>query len=352
MWPICGIFWIGPDGRLWPIARSATSRAFSNASGNGKLADQGVDGRAARESATMDGGVTNTISVPKPPAPSGIAVRGFQVTLSSLPPGLFRFPASANHALCLIVGNPVRCTGRVGGKLQRWVQGSGDMEVIPAGLPGVWEDDDPAEMLTLALSPEFLGRIAEGMERYPDRVELRHQFQVREPRIEHIGWAMKAELDSGLPEERLYVEGLATAMTAHLLRHYDVAVDTQPQGLSKRQQDRVIDYIDAHIDADLSLATLAAIAGIGTTHFQALFKQSLGMSVHQYVVRRRVEHARRSLLRGDRSIAEVALDAGFAHQSHLSRWMQRLLGVTPAALLRDRGLGQIPIGSGRLSASR
>jgi AraC family transcriptional regulator len=232
------------------------------------------------------------------------------------------------------------------------VQGSGDMEVIPAGFPGVWEDDDPADMLSLALSPGFLGRVAEGMERYSDRVELRQQFQVREPRIEHLGWAIKAELDSGLPEERLYAESLATAMTAHLLRSYDSTIERQNRGLSKRQQDRVIDFIDGHIDADLSLATLAAIAGIGTTHFQALFKQSLGMSVHQYVVRRRVEHARRSLLCGDRSIAEVALDAGFAHQSHLARWMQRLLGVTPAALLRDRALGQIPIGASRPGGGR
>jgi AraC family transcriptional regulator len=301
----------------------------------------------------MDGGVADRITVAEQRPPSPIEVRGFDVILSSLPPGIFRFPPNTNHALCIIVGNPVRCIGRVDGKVQRWVQSSGDLEVIPAGLPGVWEDDDPAEMLTLALSPKFLGRVAEGMERYPDRVELRHQFQVREPRIEHIGWAMKAELDSGLPEERLYVESLATAMTAHLLRlHDDVAADVQSQGLSKRQQDRVIDYIDAHIDSDLSLATLAAIAGIGTTHFQALFKQSLGLSVHQYVVRRRVEHARRSLLRGDRSIAEVALDAGFAHQSHLARWMQRLLGVTPAALLRDGALGQIPIGASRLGSGR
>jgi len=300
----------------------------------------------------MDGGVANNISVAEQRPPSTTEVRGFNFFQSALPPGIFRFPATTSHVLCLIVGNPVRCTGRVDGKLQRWVQGSGDMEVIPAGLPGVWEDDDPAEMLTLALSPGFLGRVAEGMDRYPDRAELRHQFQVREPRIEHIGWAMKAELDSGLPEERLYVESLATAMTAHLLRHYDGAVEIQNRGLSKRQQDRVIEYINGHIDADLSLATLAAIAGIGMTHFQALFKQSLGLSVHQYVVRRRVEHARRSLLRGDRSIAEVALDAGFAHQSHLARWMQRLLGVTPTALLRDRALGQIPIGASRQGSAR
>jgi AraC family transcriptional regulator len=97
----------------------------------------------------------------------------------------------------------------------------------------------------------------------------------------------------------------------------------------------VVEFIDAHLDEDLSLARLAAVAGLGTTHFQALFKQSMGLPVHQYVVRRRVEHALRALQQGNRSIAEIAAASGFAHQSHLARWMQRLLGVTPAALLRD-----------------
>jgi AraC family transcriptional regulator len=60
----------------------------------------------------------------------------------------------------------------------------------------------------------------------------------------------------------------------------------------------------------------------------------MGQSVHSYVMERRVQRARSLLLARNRSIAEVALETGFAHQSHLARWMRRLLGVTPSEILR------------------
>jgi AraC family transcriptional regulator len=58
------------------------------------------------------------------------------------------------------------------------------------------------------------------------------------------------------------------------------------------------------------------------------------MAVHQYVIQRRVELAKTLLLRGEMSITEVALAAGFAHQSHLARHMRRALGMPPRAVKR------------------
>ncbi|KYF72421.1 hypothetical protein BE15_48030 [Sorangium cellulosum] len=54
--------------------------------------------------------------------------------------------------------------------------------------------------------------------------------------------------------------------------------------------------------------------------------------MHEYVVQRRVERARALLLRGDLPASQVAIEAGFAHQSHMARCMRRVLGVTPTAL--------------------
>jgi AraC family transcriptional regulator len=69
---------------------------------------------------------------------------------------------------------------------------------------------------------------------------------------------------------------------------------------------------------------------------KALFRQSMGIPVHQYVLRRRVERATALLRSGNLSISEVALATGFAHQSHLARQMRRLAGITPAAVRRGR----------------
>jgi len=94
----------------------------------------------------------------------------------------------------------------------------------------------------------------------------------------------------------------------------------------------VIEYIDAHLDQDLTLVELAAVAEFSPSHFKTLFKQATGMPVHRFVLERRVERARLRLLEGRKTNTEIALEAGFAHPSHMARSLRRLLGLTPAQL--------------------
>ena len=98
----------------------------------------------------------------------------------------------------------------------------------------------------------------------------------------------------------------------------------------------MIDYIEAHLDQRLTLGDLAALVDLSAPHFKALFRETLGMPVHQYVVRRRVERARALLVAGKLSLSQVALEAGFAHQSHMAHWMTRLLGVTPREVVKEK----------------
>ena len=78
------------------------------------------------------------------------------------------------------------------------------------------------------------------------------------------------------------------------------------------------------------------MAGVSVSHLKTLFRRSTGLPVHQYVLRRRVERARLLLERGELPLSQIALEAGFAHQSHMARCMRRLLGTTPAALRRSQ----------------
>jgi AraC family transcriptional regulator len=76
---------------------------------------------------------------------------------------------------------------------------------------------------------------------------------------------------------------------------------------------------------------------LSTAHLKTLFRRSMGLPVHAYVIQRRVERAKLLLLRGELPASQVALEAGFAHQSHMARHMRRLLGVTPAVLIHRSG---------------
>ena len=75
--------------------------------------------------------------------------------------------------------------------------------------------------------------------------------------------------------------------------------------------------------------------GTSASHLKTLFKRSMGISVHAYVVQRRVTRARQLLLKGDLPSSQVALESGFADQSHMARCFRRLLGLTPSELRKS-----------------
>jgi AraC family transcriptional regulator len=101
---------------------------------------------------------------------------------------------------------------------------------------------------------------------------------------------------------------------------------------------RVIEYVDAHLDQDLTLAELAAVAEFSPSHFKALFKEAAGVPVHRFVLERRIGRARLRLrlLDGRQSITAIALETGFAHPSHMACWMRRLLGLSPSQIRAGR----------------
>lgn len=80
--------------------------------------------------------------------------------------------------------------------------------------------------------------------------------------------------------------------------------------------------------------SVIAIAQMSPHYFSQLFKRSTEITPHQFVIRARVERAKELLIEGKFAIAEVAKIVGFVDQSHLHRYIERLLGVTPRMLQR------------------
>jgi AraC family transcriptional regulator len=90
------------------------------------------------------------------------------------------------------------------------------------------------------------------------------------------------------------------------------------------------ELLDVCFDAAPSIHELAAEAGIHPVYFAAAFRRYAGCSVGDYVRRRRIEYARRRLADRDVPLSDLALEAGFADQSHLTRTFKRFTGMTPA----------------------
>jgi AraC family transcriptional regulator len=255
---------------------------------------------------------------------------GFEAVLYEASAG-FSEDQYVRYNVSMQVGRPLLVTSRCDGKTLRRLQVPGDVKIVPPGVPRVWETESATVKLTMYLSPTLLLEAADSMGVRAERAVIAPQLYVRDPRIEHIGWAVKAELEAPEPLGRLYGDSLGLALAAHLLRAYaPVDAPGSEARLSRRRLARVVEHIRANLAGDLSLAELAKIAGVSTSHFKTLFREAEGLPVHQYVMRRRVEYAAELLQRGDPPLADVALQAGFANQSHLARCMRRFLGVTPA----------------------
>jgi hypothetical protein len=118
------------------------------------------------------------------------------------------------------------------------------------------------------------------------------QLHVHDLVLQHLGWALVAELETGPQNNRLFADSIGSAIATHLLMRYSMARSvTAPRGLTRRQLQSVTDFINENLSENLSLSELAAVAGAGVSHFKALFKRTTGLPVHQYVIRRWVDFA-------------------------------------------------------------
>lgn len=270
---------------------------------------------------------------------SGRAWNALDAAFVHIPGGLASHVQGGDlHRLGMHFGPPVNADCSVGGRRVRRVQKPGDIDFVPAGMDGSWEDDADCHILRLQFHPSLLERVADELGRDIATVELGPRLQLRDTRIEAIGWAIKADLEADIPSDPLYIDLLANALAVRLIETAAAGPrfkqDNSAQGLSKRQLRILTEFIETNLDQKLHLADLAAVAGVGATRFKTLFRNSTGTSVHQYVIRRRVEYARALIATTTMAASEIALAAGFAHQSHMASTMRRLLGVTPGEIAR------------------
>lgn len=267
-------------------------------------------------------------------APDGMAPlisrSGLRVDLRRYARGPIDMPAQSEHQLMIHAGAPVR---GVCSKAQGYTYTRGDIDIVPAGVADQCLHDDSSMSLVVQMSPTLLRRAAEDLGLDPDRAGLEQQHQLRDPQIEHIAWALDAERKNTHPAGALYADSLGLALALHLLRTFHAPVPA-PRGLTTQQLKRVTGYIEDHIDRDLSLTTLASVAEVSASHLKNAFRRSTGLPVHAYVVQRRVERAKSLLIQGKLPASEVALEAGFSHQSHMARCVRRVLGITPSTLSR------------------
>lgn len=169
---------------------------------------------------------------------------------------------------------------------------------------------------------------------------------LRMPSISAPDWTMHALASSLLPALRspascsaLFLDSVAIALSAHAMQRYGgliPSIRANRIGLAPWQLRRVEDFIEAHLDADLSVAELARECRLSPSHFARSFGRSMGMPPHRWVMKKRIERAEELLLLGDLDLVQIAIVCGFFDQSHLNRVFTRFHGCGPAKWRRQR----------------
>lgn len=130
----------------------------------------------------------------------------------------------------------------------------------------------------------------------------------------------------------LFIDHIALAFHAHVMRAYGNAAvpdDLASGGLSPWQLRRALDFLSAHLSDDPGVADLARECGLSTGYFSRAFRQTTGITPHQWLIRRRLERARQLLLGNGLELADIALVCGFVDQSHFTRVFAKLEGDSP-----------------------
>jgi len=235
-------------------------------------------------------------------------------------------------------------TRRGGAVSDRTVARRGTIWLSPAGAQqAVIDISDPLpEILHLYLSPHRFSRAALGIDLDPLLVaSLGYQESFHDPLLAEIAYAIACELENRTAAGRLLADTLATSLAARLVQKLlgaalpRVSRTPATRGLDRRRLARVLDYIEAHLEGDLSLDCLASIACLSQFHFARAFKAAIGQSPHRYVSARRLERAKSLLAEGEKTLVDIALTLNFSGQANFTRAFRDATGQTPGQYRRQ-----------------
>ena len=210
-----------------------------------------------------------------------------------------------------------------GGPPRQLGPGAGPLSFYPAG-PAYRTAGNGSRYAHVCWDAELYGRVAPDLPHLP-QVEPALTFP--DPLLAQLLRSLVEEIGGNLAD-RLLADSLITAIAMRVAQRFKPSPDRQPD-LPPRRMRRVLEYIEANLGAELSLAELSAVACLSPCHFSRSFKDMAGVGPQRYTVQRRVERAKILLRHGKENLAAIAALVGFADQSHFTAAFRRETGITP-----------------------
>jgi AraC family transcriptional regulator len=187
-------------------------------------------------------------------------------------------------------------------------------------------DMGTAEVIALGIDPAYLADL--GLARHR-QVSIPPNLLSDFPLLRESLLALAADVVAGRPFGDVYGESIGAVIGGELIAR--AGHERVPERGTLRAGDRafLLEHIESNIAEPLRLGELAGLIGMNQAAFCRAFKMSLGQAPHQYLIRRRIDKAKRLIASSQLPLAEIAVMCGFASQTHLSDTFNRFVGHAP-----------------------
>jgi len=274
-------------------------------------------------SAQKDGTPPLILASGHAPGESGVSVVSLQYEGGAHFSGLPR-----QHLISFVSQTRIRC--RSAGETLCHSAHEGSLAICPAGLDTSADSDQDVSVVFIAVQPHKLALAA--AECGTLQAELVGCLSGHDQALLDIARILVFEGKNGYPRGTIFWNETAGRFIDTLAVSH-TGIKPQAGGtLGNGTVHRLREFILEHLNGPLDIATLAGMAGLSQYHFSRVFSRSVGISPYQYVTHLRLKRAVEMVRDGRVGLAEIAAKTGFSDQSHLTRWVRRVHGVSPTQL--------------------
>lgn len=269
-----------------------------------------------------------TVQSPATAGWDGLTVRGYRYAGSDVD-----VPPMRDYMIVAYRRGVTEMSREIDGKWTHHSLGPGDVSLLTRAYDSHWIWPKDIEVVHVYLTEDELATTCRQMyERDVAEIELHDVLKANDPAIHRTAMLIAAEAAHGQLGSRLIVDSLACELSVHILRRHAQVRFRHPVGvggLTHRQLQAINSRIRDQLGGDLSLQDLADTVGVSRYHFARMFKNTTGISAHEYVTRQRIERAQILLKRTRIPLRDIAAQCGFSDQSHMTRLFRKRVGVTP-----------------------
>jgi AraC family transcriptional regulator len=253
--------------------------------------------------------------------------------------GAVEIPEHEHSTFCLHLqtSGPVEMDWHSGGRTGHLHTGAGNLIFLTPGTRDSLLWHGSSQRIIASIDPSVFVKAATQLE-LNQLCDFENRWSFHDEQLRLLLTEMEREVSTGWSTGPLYGDLLGLSLSVALIRNYGRVSLTPPitkGGISRPNLHRVLEFIAANLQNEIHLEDLAKVTGLSVFHFARSFRQSMGLTPHQYVLQRRIDNARALLRQPGSTIDAVATATGFADASHFSKIFRKQVGVTPKAWQRQ-----------------